>query len=131
MRLPTPQSVTDLVLLGSAMVALMLALTLTADHGRRWLLLALAVVPLLTVWLRRRGSGPVRDLVTAPGMAGRLLGLLAEMTAVMAVLLLIPFHLQRIAAPPPAPHARSASHWGRPSRRPCGRFAATTSSECG
>ncbi|NEE00906.1 MFS transporter [Phytoactinopolyspora halotolerans] len=95
-RLPGREWVTEAAVLTGAAVAVLLALSLTADVGPSWLFLALAAVPFLLVWLRLPSSTQVRQLVRAPGMLTPHLALLAEMTAVMAVQFLAPFYLHQV-----------------------------------
>lgn len=66
------------------------------------LLLAPAAMPFVLLWYRHPSSAAVRELIRAPGMIGPHLVLLTEMTAVMAVAFLVPFHLQRAAGASPA-----------------------------
>ncbi|MEO3802285.1 MFS transporter [Nonomuraea sp. B1E8] len=101
-RLPDRVWAVEAGLLGAAAVALLLALSLAGGSGAGWVALAAVAVPFVLVWLRLPGSRPVVDLLRSPGVAAPHLALLAEMAAVMAVQFLIPFHLQRVAAVPPA-----------------------------
>jgi predicted MFS family arabinose efflux permease len=102
LRAPSRDFGGEIAILSAAVIALMLSLTFTAQHGPVWLLLALGAVPLIGVWWRSPTSRSVREVLRAPGMPGPHLILLTEMTAVMAVAFLIPFHLQRFAGVPPA-----------------------------
>src|SRR5690606_19518583 len=57
----------EAAVLGAALVAGMLALSLAAGSHPAWLLLALAAVPPLIVWARMAGSRGTRALVRTPG----------------------------------------------------------------
>lgn len=92
----------EVALLMMAAVAVMLALTFTAEYGPAWLLLTPAAAPFVLLWYRHPSSAAVRELLRAPGMLGPHLVLLTEMTAVMAVAFLVPFHLQRNVGASPA-----------------------------
>jgi MFS family permease len=102
LRLPGAGFGAEVGLLTMTAAALMLSLTFTAEYGPAWLLLAPAAVPFVLLWHRHPSSAAVRELIRAPGMAGPHLVLLTEMTAVMAVAFLVPFHLQRTAGASPA-----------------------------
>lgn len=102
LRRPSGGFGVEVALLTTAATALMLALTFTAEHGLAWLLLAPAAAPFVLLWRRHPSSAAVRELLRAPGMLGPHLVLLTEMTAVMAVAFLVPFHLQRVAGASPA-----------------------------
>ncbi|MFJ8697084.1 MFS transporter [Streptomyces roseolilacinus] len=66
---PGRQPLTDAALVGGAVAALLLGLTL-APEVPAWLLLGLAAVPLLVWWTRRPAARPVLDVVRASGVAG-------------------------------------------------------------
>lgn len=102
LRFPGRGFASEVGLLGVAGVALMVALTFTAERGPVWLLLALTAIPALALWRRQPASEPVRDLLRTPGMIGPHAALLTQMAAVMAVVFLIPFHLHRTAELTPA-----------------------------
>lgn len=93
---------TEIAILSAATITLMLSLTFTAEYGPGWLLMVLAAAPFIVVWWRGPASRSVRELMRAPGMLGPHLVLLTEMTAVMAVAFLVPFHLQRFASASPS-----------------------------
>lgn len=84
-------------LIGAAAIAVMLGLSLAAEGGPAWLLLLIAAVPFVAMWRRSASSEPVRELFGARGMPGPHLALMLEMTAVMAVLFLVPFFLHQVA----------------------------------
>ncbi|GAA1401909.1 MFS transporter [Kitasatospora putterlickiae] len=69
LRLPDRGSLGDAALIGSAVAAVMLGLTLAPD-APLWLLLVLPSAPLLLIWLRRPGGRPVATVLrvsrTAP-----------------------------------------------------------------
>ncbi|MCQ0023170.1 MFS transporter [Streptomyces somaliensis DSM 40738] len=66
---PDRRSLADAALVGGAVAALLLALTL-APGAPVWLLLGLAAVPPLVWWTRRPAARPVLDVVRASGVAG-------------------------------------------------------------
>jgi predicted MFS family arabinose efflux permease len=86
----------EVTLFGAAAVAVLLGFTLGASSGPYWLLLTALAIPLLSVWWRTTGSRPVRDLFRIPGIAGPHLALSTEMAAVLLVIFLAPFYLQRV-----------------------------------
>jgi len=96
-RLGAPERslATQTLLFGAAAVSTLLALSLTAERGPGWLVLALLAVPALAAWWRTSASRPVRDLLATPGMAAPHLALAAEMGAVMVVVFLAPYYLLR------------------------------------
>jgi MFS family permease len=87
----------EAVVLGAALVAGMLALSLAAGRHPAWLLLALAAVPPLIVWARMEGSRGTRALIRAPGVAGPLVTVMLISMAAAAVEFTVSFHLQRVA----------------------------------
>ncbi|MET8627624.1 MFS transporter [Kitasatospora sp. NPDC004669] len=93
LRLPDRPSLGDAGLVGGAVAALLLALTLSPGSPA-WLLLAVPAVPLTALWLRRPGGRPVsstlRDSRTY-GVNGAVLALAAGFAAMRYVLAL---HLQ-------------------------------------
>ncbi|MGP4028693.1 MFS transporter [Actinomadura sp. 3N407] len=93
LRVPDRSWTAETGLLGAAAVAVMLALSLGAGGGPAWLLLAPLAVPFVLAWWRLPAGRPVRELIAVPGMRGPHLALLTEMTAIMTVQFLIPFHL--------------------------------------
>lgn len=102
LRMPGRGFQTEIGLLGMAAITLMLSLTFTAEYGPGWLVLAPLALPFVLLWYRHPSSGAVRELLQARGMLGPHLVLMSEMTAVMAVAFLIPFHLQRVVGATPA-----------------------------
>ena len=102
MRVPGRGFTSEVSLLTMAAAALMLSLTFTAEYGPAWLLLAPTAAPFVLLWIRHPSSAAIRELIRAPGMVGPHLVLLTEMTAVMAVAFLIPFHLQRSVGASPS-----------------------------
>jgi MFS family permease len=100
LRVPDRAWYMEALLLGGAAVALMLALTFTAEIDARWFFLALISVPLVLLWRRRPGSAAVRELIGTPGIAGPHVALLAEIAAVIALQFLVPFHLYRVGVAP-------------------------------
>jgi MFS family permease len=92
---PKPEWAAEAALLGGSAVALLLALSLAPSHGVAWLLLLLAVPPLLAGWLRTKASLPVRRLVRSPGLPAPHIALVASYTALLLVQFLVPFYLRR------------------------------------
>jgi MFS family permease len=93
--MPDPTWFTEAALLSVAVTALLLALTLTAEHGPAWLLLAAVAVPLLGGWRRLPVSRPVRQLLRTPGVGAPHLALAGAATAIGVVFFIAPFFLQR------------------------------------
>ncbi|MFJ9691116.1 MFS transporter [Kitasatospora sp. NPDC101183] len=69
LRPPERGSLGDAALIGAAVAAVLLGLTL-APGAPLWLLLALPAAPLVLLWLRRPGGRPVAHLLRAAGTAG-------------------------------------------------------------
>ncbi|MFD8702098.1 MFS transporter [Kitasatospora sp. NPDC059648] len=69
LRLPDRGSLRDAALIGAAVAAVLLGLTL-APKAPQWLLLALPAAPLVRLWLRRPGGRPVAEVLRAAGTAG-------------------------------------------------------------
>ncbi|MET9179609.1 MFS transporter [Kitasatospora aureofaciens] len=69
LRLPDRGSLGDAALIGAAVAAVLLGLTL-APKAPQWLLLALPAAPLVLLWLRRPGGRPVAEVLRAAGTAG-------------------------------------------------------------
>ncbi len=83
LRLPDRGSLGDAALIGSAVAAVLLGLTLAPD-APLWLLLTLPSVPLVLFWLRRPGGRPVAGVLRASGTAavnGSVLALAAGFAA--------------------------------------------------
>lgn len=92
----------EAAVLGAALVAAMLGLSLAAGRHPAWLVLVLAAVPPLIVWLRMDASRDTRALVRGPGVAGPLATVLLISVAAAAVEFLVPFHLQFTAGLSPS-----------------------------
>ncbi|GHF34661.1 hypothetical protein GCM10018790_10470 [Kitasatospora xanthocidica] len=69
LRLPDRGSLGDAALIGGAVAAVLLGLTL-APGAPQWLLLVLPAAPLVLLWLRRPGGRPVAEVLRAAGTAG-------------------------------------------------------------
>ncbi|MFA1543582.1 MFS transporter [Actinomadura monticuli] len=95
LRVPDRRWFTEAGLLSAAVAALLLALSLTAEGGPAWMLLALPAAPLLALWLRMPAGGAVRGLLSAPGQVGPHVALAAAATAIGTVFFIAPFFLQR------------------------------------
>jgi MFS family permease len=95
LRPPDRSRLVEVVLLGGACTALLLAFTQGAEDHLAWLALALAAPPLVAVWLRTPGSAAAMELLRLPGIAGVHLALTAFATVSLTVLFVLPFHLQR------------------------------------
>ncbi|MFI6843788.1 MFS transporter [Kitasatospora sp. NBC_00085] len=83
LRLPDRGSLGDAALIGSAVAAVLLGLTLAPD-APVWLLLALPAAPLVVLWLRRPGGRPVAAVLRESGTAavnGSVLSLAAGFAA--------------------------------------------------
>ncbi|MFF0410504.1 MFS transporter [Kitasatospora sp. NPDC004745] len=91
---PDRAEVTDAALIGGAVCAVLLGLTLTAD-APGWLLLGAPAVPLTALWLRRAGGQPVRSVLRENRTAGLNTAVLAVAGAFAAVHYLLALHLQR------------------------------------
>lgn len=102
LRLPDRGWLVESGLLAAACMALLLALTQAPIHGMAWLLAAVIALSLVATWSRLSNSRPVVDLVQAPGMAGPLLALLLNVSAIAGTGFIAPFYLQQ------ALHAGSA-----------------------
>lgn len=94
LRLPDRAWAGEAVLLSTAAALVLLALSFTASHGVRWLLLAGCAVPLLMHWLRVPVSAGVRDLLRHPGEQGPHAALLLNATAIGTVFFLVPYYAQ-------------------------------------
>lgn len=99
---PSSRWMGEVVLLGGAAVAVLLALSLAADRHAGWLLLATVAPPLVLVWRRSAASVPVRRLLALPGMLGPHLAFLTGYVALLSVQFLAPFYLTRGLGLPPA-----------------------------
>lgn len=94
LRLPDRTLLADAALLGTAAVALLLALSLSASHGLAWLALALAALPPLAVWWRTKTSEPVRALMRVPPAAGPVRAIMLNALVISLAEFLAPFYLQ-------------------------------------
>ncbi|WP_354637456.1 MFS transporter [Kitasatospora camelliae] len=94
LRAPDRASLADAGLIGGAVAALLLALTLSPGSPW-WLLLAAPAAPLAAWWLRRPGGRPVRSLLRASGAAGVTTAVLSVAAAFAAMQYLLALHLQR------------------------------------
>ncbi|MFI0482786.1 MFS transporter [Actinomadura sp. 9N215] len=95
LRRPDRTFLTETALLGTAAVALLLALSLSASHSPRWLALALAGVPTLLVWWRTKTSESVRALLRARTAAGPVQAIMLNALVISLAEFLAPFYLQR------------------------------------
>ncbi|WP_078910809.1 MFS transporter [Streptomyces sp. NRRL WC-3742] len=68
LRAPGRDSLGDAALIGAAVAAVLLGLTL-APRAPQWLLLALPAAPLVLLWLRRPGGRPLAQLLHTGGTA--------------------------------------------------------------
>ncbi|NIK61975.1 MFS transporter [Kribbella shirazensis] len=94
LRRPELSMVAEVAVLGTAALALLGGLALSAGRGLGWLALGLAGLPLLYLWLRMRASQNVRRLLRTRAVGGPHLALVAQTTAVGALVFLTPFYLQ-------------------------------------
>ncbi|MGN5379517.1 MFS transporter [Streptomyces lasalocidi] len=94
LRLPDRRSAADVLLVGSGVAALLLALTL-ASGSPGWLALALAAVPPLWWWLRGPGGRPVVGTLRATGLFRAHTAVLALAAGFAAMHYVVALHLQR------------------------------------
>lgn len=95
LRLPRRRWVTEVLLLGGAAVAVLVALSLAADRQLTWLGLAVVAVPLVLAWRRSAVSRPARQLLALPGMAGPHVAFGTGYLALLLTQFLAPFYLGR------------------------------------
>jgi predicted MFS family arabinose efflux permease len=81
--------------LGGAVVALMVGLSLAASQGLVWLALTLGIIPLFLMWRRMPSSQTLIGLLQAAGVRAPHIALLCVATASAFVFFLTPFYLQR------------------------------------
>ncbi|MFG2911947.1 MFS transporter [Kitasatospora sp. NPDC048298] len=93
LRPPDRSSLGDAGLIGAAVAAVLLGLTL-APQAPGWLLLALPAVPLVLLWLRRPGGRPVAEVLRAAGTAGVNASVLALAAGFAACHYLLAQHLR-------------------------------------
>lgn len=93
LRLPDRGSLGDAALIGAAVAAVLLGLTL-APTAPQWLLLALPAVPLVLLWLRRPGGRPVAEVLRAAGTTGVNAAVLALAAGFAACQYLLVQHLR-------------------------------------
>ncbi|MGW1809635.1 MFS transporter [Streptomyces sp. NPDC002078] len=94
LRLPDRRSAADVLLVGSGVAALLLALTL-ASGSPGWLVLALAAVPPLWWWLQGPGGRPVVGALRATGLFRAHAAVLALAAGFAAMHYVVALHLQR------------------------------------
>ncbi|MEV0532527.1 MFS transporter [Kitasatospora sp. NPDC050463] len=94
LRLPDRGSLGDAALIGSAVAAVLLGLTL-APSSPGWLLLVLPAAPLVVRWLRRPGGRPVAAVLRASGTAAVNGSVLALAAGFAATHYLLAQHLRR------------------------------------
>ncbi|SOB80933.1 MFS transporter [Streptomyces sp. 1331.2] len=93
LRPPERGSLGDAALIGGAVAAVLLGLTL-APGAPQWLLLALPAAPLVLLWLRRPGGLPVAEVLRAAGTAGVNAAVLALAAGFSACQYLLVQHLR-------------------------------------
>ncbi|MDH6707658.1 DHA2 family multidrug resistance protein-like MFS transporter [Kitasatospora sp. MAA19] len=93
LRPPDRGSLGDAALIGTAVAAVLLALTLTPE-APLWLLLALPAAPLVLFWLRRPGGRPVAEVLRAAGTVGVNASVLALAAGFAACHYLLAQHLR-------------------------------------
>jgi MFS family permease len=92
---PSAHFMTEVLLLGGATSAVLLALTWAPEYQLAWLILALLAIPCLVVWrLTHRGS-PVLKLTSIPGYTWSITALALLAASTMAVQYLLAFFAQR------------------------------------
>lgn len=94
LRLPDRRSAADVLLVGSGVAALLLALTL-ASGTPGWLVLVLVAVPPLWWWLRGPGGRPVVGALRATGLFRAHTAVLALAAGFAAMHYVVALHLQR------------------------------------
>lgn len=94
LRLPDRRSAADVLLVGSGVAALLLALTL-ASGTPGWLVLVLVAVPPLWRWLRGPGGRPVVGALRATGLFRAHTAVLALAAGFAAMHYVVALHLQR------------------------------------
>ncbi len=75
LRLPRGDVLVEVVLLGGATAAVLLALTWVPQYGPGWFALALAAVPLVALWHRTHRGSPLLGLLRSPGVAAAMLSI--------------------------------------------------------
>jgi MFS family permease len=100
LRLPGSQWVVETALLGAAVTALLLGLTLTAGGGLGWLAVGVLAMPFGWLWARLRVSEAPRRLLSSPGVRAPLASLLTMMTALGLMQYLTPFFLAHVLHAP-------------------------------
>ncbi|TQF06831.1 MFS transporter [Kitasatospora acidiphila] len=93
LRRPDRASLGDAALVGGAVAAVLLALTLSPGSPG-WLLLAVAAVPLTALWLRRPGGRPVASVLRESGTHGVHGAVLALAAGFAAMRYALSLHLQ-------------------------------------
>ncbi|GAB2719955.1 MFS transporter [Kitasatospora kifunensis] len=93
LRLPDRASLGDAALVGGAVAALLLALTLSPG-APAWLLLTVAAAPLTVLWLRRPGGRPVSSVLRESGTYGVHGAVLALASGFAAMRYVLALHLQ-------------------------------------
>ena len=102
LRVPGRDWLVEASLLGGAVLAVLLGLTLGASNDAAWFLLAAVAIPLLIAWTRLRVSEQLRSLLSVP-QVGLPLAALTSLAAASAVIqFLSPFFLTRVIDASPA-----------------------------
>lgn len=86
----------EAAVLGAALTAVMLALSLGPARHPAWFALALAAVPPLIVWRRMESSRVTGALIRTPGVPGPLAVVLLASFGAAAIDFLVPFYLQLV-----------------------------------
>ncbi|MDH6115333.1 DHA2 family multidrug resistance protein-like MFS transporter [Kitasatospora sp. MAP12-15] len=94
LRLPDRASLGDAGLVGGAVAALLLALTLSPGSPA-WLLLAVVALPLTALWWRRPGARPISSALRDSGTYGVHGAVLALAAAFAAMRYVLALHLQQ------------------------------------
>lgn len=94
LRWPGRSMLVELALLSTTGITLLGGLALGASRGLVWLSFVLVGIPPLVAWLRMRASRTVRLLLRTRGIGAPHLALVAQTTAVGALVFLVPFYLQ-------------------------------------
>jgi MFS family permease len=102
LRAPSRDWAVEVALLGGAVFAVLLGLTLAATDAFAWLVLLAVALPPLAAWSRLRASEPLRDLLATPQVGLPLAALTSVAAAGAVVQFLSPFYLERVVGASPA-----------------------------
>jgi MFS family permease len=101
LRLPGREWLAQAALLGSAVLAAMLALSRAASGTPAWLLLLAPAGALTAAWCARPASRPIVAVLRRPAVGSALVALTLIAAATSALQFLAPFYLQRVLGQTP------------------------------